>query len=113
MPVDIYVGTLAPLPLVCSHQQDITSVGANEPPSDFFEAVARLLQKRKVRVATHVQVRVGAHEVQLRAGHAKEWDERHAEHGMSQTSVAQSVEQDKMRSIAFAAAGRVALCMLM
>ena len=43
----------------------------------------------------------------------QEWDERHANHGMSQTSVAHSVEQDRLRSIEFAAARRDALCMLM
>ena len=71
--------------------------------SKFVEAVAQLLQKRKVRVARHRQVRVEAHQMQLRARHAKEWDEWHAEHGMSQTSVAQSVEQDRWRSVALAA----------
>ena len=50
--------------------------------------------------------------MQLRTQHAKEWDERHADHGMSQTSVAQSVEQDRMPSIALAAAGRDVLCVL-
>ena len=94
MPVDMSVAALAPLPHVCSDQQDITSVGVNESSSDFVEAVAGLLQKCKVRVARHLQVRVKAHQMQLRARHAKGWDERHAEHGMSQTSVAQSVEQD-------------------
>ena len=49
----------------------------------------------------------------FRARHAKEWDERHAEHGVSQTSVAQSVEQDSMRSIALAIAGTDVLCMFM
>ena len=63
-------------------------------------------QKRKVRVTRHLQVRVEAHQMQLRARHTKEWDERHAEHGMSQTSVAQSVEQDGLRSIALAASGK-------
>ena len=58
-------------------------------------------------------MRVWAHQIQLRARYAKEWAGRHAEHGMSQTSVAQSVEQDKMRSIALAAAWRDVLCMLM
>ena len=50
--------------------------------------------------------------MQLRARHAKEWDERYAEHGMSQTSLAQSVEQDRMRCIALAGAEQDALCML-
>ena len=71
--------------------------------SEFVEAVAQLLQKRKVRVARHLRVRVEAHQMLLRARHATEWDERHAEHGMSQTSVAQSVEQDRLRSVALAA----------
>ena len=51
--------------------------------------------------------------MQLRARHAKQWDVRHAEHGMSQTSVAQSVEQDRLRSVALAASGKDALCVLM
>ena len=72
-----------------------------------------MLQKLKLREARHLQVRVEAHQLQLRARHAKELDERHAEHGITQTSVAQSVEQDRMRSIALAAARRDALCMLM
>ena len=81
--------------------------------SKFVEAVAQLLQKRKVRVARHLRVRVEAHQMQLRAQHAKEWDARHAEHGMSQSSVAQSVEQDWLRSVALAASGKDALCVLM
>ena len=85
--VDMCVAALAPLRHVCSDQQAITSVGANEPSSEFVEAVAQLLQKRKVRVARHLQVRVEAHPLQLRARHAKEWDERRVEHGTSQTSV--------------------------
>ena len=113
MPVDMCVAAVAPLPHVCSDQQDITSVGANQPSLDFVEAVAQLLQKHKVRVAKHLQVRVEAHQMHFRARHAKEWDERHAEHVMSQTSVAQPVEQDMMRSIALAAIGRDVLCMLM
>ena len=89
------------------------SVGANQPSSKFVEAVAQLLQKRKVRVARHLQVRVEAHQMQRRARHAKECDERHAEHAMSQTSVAQSVQQDRLRSIALAASGKDALCVLL
>ena len=81
--------------------------------SEFVEAVAQLLQKRKVRVARHLRVRVEAHQMQLRARHAKEWDARHAEHGMSQSSVAQSVEQDRLRSVALAASGKDALWVLM
>ena len=81
--------------------------------SDLVEAVAQLLQKRKVRVARHLRVRVEAHQMQLRARHAKEWDARHAEHGMSQSSVAKSVEQDRLRSVALAASGKDALCVLM
>ena len=54
MPLDMSVAALVPLPHVCSNQQDITSVGANQPSSDFVEAVAQLLQKRQVRVARHL-----------------------------------------------------------
>ena len=79
--------------------------------SEFVEAVAQLLQKRKVRVARHLQVRVVT--CNFRARHAKEWDELHVEHCMSQTSVAQSVEHDKLRSVALAASGKDALCVLM
>ena len=61
----------------------------------------------------HLRVRVEAHQMQLRARHAKEWDARHAEHGMSQSSVAQSVEKDRLRSVALAASGKEALCVLM
>ena len=113
MRVDMCVAAVAPLPHVCSDQQGITSFGANQPSSAFFEAVAQFLQKRKLLAARHLQVRVAAHQMLLRARHAKEWDERHVEHGMSQTSAAQSVEQDRMRSIALVAAGRDVLCMLM
>ena len=113
MPVDMCVAALAPLPHVCSDQQDIASVGANQPSSYFVEAVAQLLQKSKGRVARHLEVRVEAHQRQLSAWHAKELDERLAEHGASQTSVAQLVEHDSMLSIALAAAGRDVLCMLM
>ena len=88
MPVDMCVAAVAPLQHVCSDQHDILSVGANLPSSHFVEAVAKLLQKRRARVARHLQMRVEAHQMQLRARHAKEWDERHAEHGMSQTSAA-------------------------
>ena len=61
MLVDMCVAALAPLPHVCSTQQDITSVGASQPSSEFVEAVAQLLQKRKVQVARHLQVRVETH----------------------------------------------------
>ena len=70
---------------------DEMCVAASAPlqtSSEFFEAVAQLLQKRKVRVARYLRVRVEAHQLQLRARHAKEWDARHAERGMSQSSVA-------------------------
>ena len=63
MPFDMYVAALAPPPHVCSDRQDITSVGANQPSSEFVEAVAKLMQKRKVRVARHLQVRVDAHQM--------------------------------------------------
>ena len=95
---------------------DEMCVAASAPlqtSSEFVEAVAQLLQKRKVRVARHLRVRVEAHQMQLRVRHAKEWDARHAEHGMSQSSVAQSVEQDRLRSVALAALGKDALCVLM
>ena len=95
---------------------DEMCVAASAPlqtSSQFVESVAQLLQNRKVQVARHLRVRVEAHQMQLRARHAKEWDERHAEHGMSQTSVAQSVEQDRLRSAALAAPGKNALCVLM
>ena len=91
MLVDMCVAALAQLPHVCSDQHDITSVGANQPSSEFVEAAAQLLKKRKMRVARQLQARVEAHHMQLRARHAKEWDERHVEHGMSQTSMAHSV----------------------
>ena len=95
---------------------DEMCVAASAPlqtSSELVEAVAQLLQKRKVRLARHLRVRVEAQEMQLRARHAKEWDARHAEHGMSQSSVAQSVEQDKLRSVALAASRKDALCVLM
>ena len=57
----MYVATVVPLHHFCSDQQDVTCVGANQPSSNFIEAVAQLLQKRKVRVARHSQVRVEAH----------------------------------------------------
>ena len=97
MPDEMWVAALAPL----------------HTSSELVEAVAQLLQKQKVRVARHLQVRVEAHQMQLRAQHAKEWDERHAEHGMSQTPVAQSVEEDRLRSVALPASGKDALCVLM
>ena len=81
--------------------------------SAFVEAVAQLLQKRKVRVARHLRVRVEAHQMQPRARHAKEWDARHAQHGMSQSSVAHLLEQDRLRYVALAASGKDALCVLM
>ena len=95
---------------------DEMCVAASAPvqtPPEFVEAVAQLLQKRKVRVARHLRVRVEAHQTKLRGRHAKEWDVRHAEHGMSQSSMAQSVEQDRLRPVAWAASGKDALCVLM
>ena len=50
--------------------------------------------------------------MQLRTRHAKEWDERHAEHGMSERTVARSVEQDTVLPIALGVAGRDVLCVL-
>ena len=84
-----------------------------QPSSEWVEVVAQLLYKRKVQVARHLQVRVEEHQMQLRAQQAKKWDEQHAEHGMSQTLVTRSVEQDRVRSIPLAAAGKDAACMLM
>ena len=97
MPDEMCVAALAPL----------------QTSSEFVEAVAQLLQKRKVLAARHLRVRVEARHMQLRARHAKEWDERHAKHGMSQMSVAQSVEQDRVRFVALAPSGKDALCVLM
>ena len=76
---DMCVAAVALLQHICSDHQDMISVGANHPSSDFVKAVAQLLQKPKVRVARHLQVRVEAHHMQFRAWHAKAWDERHAE----------------------------------
>ena len=91
----------------------VAALAPLQTSSEFVEAVAQLLQKRKVRVARHLQVRVEAHQMQLRARHAKDRDERHAQHGISQTSVAQSVEEDMLRSVTFPAYGKDALCVLM
>ena len=49
----------------------------------------------------------------LKACQVKQWDKQHAKHGMSQASVARSVVQGKERSMAVAAVGRDALCILM
>ena len=48
--------------------------------------------------------------MQLKAQQAKDWDERHAEHGMSQTSMAYSVEQERVRSTALAPTIAPPLC---
>ena len=54
MPSNRCVAALAPLPHACSNQQDITFVGVKQPSSEFVEAVAQLLQKRKVQVERHL-----------------------------------------------------------
>ena len=82
-----------------------THVGDVQPSTEFIDAVAKLVQKQRVRVKQHLQVRVQAHEVHLRARHEKEWDERHASQGMSHRSVAESIEQDRARSASLAATG--------
>ena len=66
------VAAEAPLRHVCCCEHDITSVGANQPSSEFFETVAHSLQKCKVPVARHLEVRVEAHQMQLRARHVNE-----------------------------------------
>ena len=71
------------------NEMSVAALVLLQTSSEFVEAAAQLLQKRKVRVARHLRVRVEAHQMQLRPRHAKEWDARHAEHGMSQSSVAQ------------------------
>ena len=109
----VCVCAVEPLQHVFDDQQDLMSVDAKQSSSEFVKAVAQLLQKRKVRVARHLQLRVEAHRMQVRAHHAKEWDERHAEHGMSGTSVAQLVDQDRLWTIALDASGKDALCVLM
>ena len=90
-----------------------TPVGDVQPTTEFIEAVAKLVQKQRVRVKQHLQVRVQAHQVHLRARHEKEWDERHAGHRMSHRSVAQSIEQDRARSAALAATGSNAFSVMM
>ena len=59
-----------------------THVGDVQPTPEFIEAVAKLVQKQRVRVKQHLQVRVQAHQAHLRARHEKEWDERHAGQGI-------------------------------
>ena len=113
MPRCMCVAALAPVSHVCMSEQDITLLGLTQPFSKFVETIARLLQKHKMRVARHLQVRVEEHQMPPRAHQASEIDERHAEHGMSQTSVAWSLEQNRVRSIALAAARKDALYMLM
>ena len=90
-----------------------THVGDVQPTTEFIEAVAKLVQKQRERVKQHLQVRVQAHQVHLRARHEKEWDERHAGQGMSHRSVAESIEQDRARSAALAAMGRNAFSVMM
>ena len=90
-----------------------THVREAQPSPEFVEAMARLLQRQRVRVKRHLQVRVQAHEVHLGARHEKEWDERHAGHGISHRSVAEAIAQDGARSAALAAAGSNAFCVMM
>ena len=52
-----------------------THVGDVQPTTEFIEAVSKLVQKQRVLVKQHLQVRVQAHQVHLRARHEKEWDE--------------------------------------
>ena len=88
-------------------------VGDVQPTTEFVEAVAKLVKKQRVRVKQHLQVRVQAHQVHLRARHEKEWDERHAGQGMSHRSVAESIERDRARSAALAATGSNAFSVMM
>ena len=90
-----------------------THVGDAQPSTEFIEDVAKLLQKQRVQVKQHLQVRVQAHQVHLRARHEKEWDERDAGQGMSHRSVAESIEEDRARSATLAAAGSNAFCAMM
>ena len=90
-----------------------THVGYVQPTPEFIEAVAKLVQKQRVRVKQHLQVRVQAHQAHLRARHEKEWDERHAGQGMSHRSVSESIEQDRARSAALAATGSNAFSVMM
>ena len=76
---------------------DSMSFAVGEPSSDFVEAVAKLLQKRKVRVARHLHVCVEADQMHLMARCAMDWDESYAADGMSQASVVQLVEQVRVR----------------
>ena len=69
-----------------------THVGDEQPSTEFIDAVAKLVQKQRVRVKQHLQVRVQAHQLHLRATHEKEWDERHVAQGMSHRSVAESID---------------------
>ena len=84
-----------------------------QPSPEFVQAVAVLLQKQRVRVRHHLQVRVRAHQVHLRAQREMNWDERHAPQGMSHASVAQAIQQDKARSAALAATGCNAFSVMM
>ena len=81
-----------------------THVGDAQPSTEFIEAVAKLVQKQRVRVKQHLQVCVQAHQVHLRAPHEKEWDERHARQGLSHRFVAESIDHDRARPAALAAA---------
>ena len=103
---------LAAMALPTGHPECTTHVGDAQPSGEFVEVVAKLLQRQRVRVKQHLQVRVQAHRVLLRARHEKEWDERHAGQGMSHRSVAESIEQDRARYAALAATGSNAFCVM-
>ena len=94
------------------------SLGKHDPPPRTLQhqlstAVAKLLQRQRVRVKQHLQVGVQAHQLHLRARHEREWDERHAGQGMLHRSVAEAIEEDRARSAALAAAGSNAFCVMM
>ena len=101
------------LPTVKGDPAYTTHVGDAQPTIEFIEAVAKHVQKQSVRVQQHLQVRVQAHQVHLRARHEKEWGERHASQGMSHRSVAESIEQDGARFAALAATGSNAFSVMM
>ena len=69
---------LAAMALPTDDHAYTTHVGDAQPTAEFIEAVAKTVQNQRVRVKQHLQVRVQARQVHLRARHEKEWDERHA-----------------------------------
>ena len=103
---------LAAMALTTGDPEYTTHVGDAQPSTKFIEALAKLVQKQRVRVKQHFQVRVQARQVHLQARHEKEWDERHAGQGMSHRSVAESIEQDRNRSAALVAARSNAFCVM-